>query len=270
MRVFYSEFQNDYSSYTFSYVPYCVFENFQNHSHVYEKGFLPYTGNPDLTNYLYYMARSLRVNLAEFSLTSENRRVLRRFEDFTVNHEWIPKRDFISYVSEHKKFWMHYCAKRFSGDAMNEERLQYIVESPFATAIIRFTLDDIHAGDVIVSHQDDMLHYWFCFYDLEHFDGLPLGKYLMLQVIRLCHEDEYRFVYLGTCYGDRSLYKARDFRGIEFFDGAGWQNDLNRLKKWCHQDKEESSLDRFKRMDQDRQDELVGKLASYSDLYSEL
>jgi|GEM_PF-282487 len=269
MRIFYSEFRNDYSSYTFSYVPYCVFESIQNHSRIYNKGFLPYTGDPEMTNYLYYMARSLRVNLSEFSLISENRRVLRRFEEYTMNYEWIRKNEFSSYVSEHKNSWMQYCAARFSDDAMNEERLRYIMESPFATGIIRFTLDDIHAGDVIVSNQGDMLHYWFCFYDLEKFEGLPLGKYLMLQVIRLCQEDGFRYVYLGTCYGDRSLYKARDFRGVEFFDGAGWQADLNRLKNWCHQDNENPKLDRFKRMDDDQQNTMFDRLSQYSKLYSE-
>jgi len=114
-----------------------------------------------------------------------------------------------------------------------------------------------------------MLHYWFCFYDLEKFEGLPLGKYLMLQVIRLCQEDGFRYVYLGTCYGDRSLYKARDFRGVEFFDGAGWQADLNRLKNWCHQDNENPKLDRFKRMDDDQQNTMFDRLSQYSKLYSE-
>src|SRR5690625_7049725 len=119
-----------------------------------------------MTNYLYYMARSLRVNLSEFSLISENRRVLRRFEEYTMNYEWIRKNEFSSYVSEHKNSWMQYCAARFSDDAMYEERLRYIMEPPFDTGIISFTLDNIHEGAVIISIQGVMLHYWYCFYDL--------------------------------------------------------------------------------------------------------
>src|SRR5690625_2943155 len=103
MRIFYSEFRNDYSSYTFFYVPYYVFESIQNHSRIYNKGFLPYTGDPEMTNYLYYMARSLRVNLSEFSLISENRRVLRRFEEYTMNYEWIRKNEFSSYVRSEER-----------------------------------------------------------------------------------------------------------------------------------------------------------------------
>ena len=44
------------------------------------------------------------------------------------------------------------------------------------------------------------------------------------------------FVYLGTCYGKKALYKVRDFKGIEFYDGNGWNNDVKILKKLCKED----------------------------------
>ena len=45
-----------------------------------------------------------------------------------------------------------------------------------------------------------------------------------------------KYVYLGTCYGEKALYKVRDFKGIEFFDGSKWNNQINILKEMCKKD----------------------------------
>ena len=44
------------------------------------------------------------------------------------------------------------------------------------------------------------------------------------------------FVYLGTCYGKKALYKVRDFKGIEFYDGNEWNDNVKVLKKLCKKD----------------------------------
>ena len=46
------------------------------------------------------------------------------------------------------------------------------------------------------------------------------------------------FVYLGTCYGEKSLYKVRDFKGLSYFDGNQWDNDVKTLKSKCKSDQE--------------------------------
>jgi len=81
MRVFLSESLPDYSSYTFNYALYAVQEDKSEMTEIYNRGFLPYTGNPALQSEVYYLARSLRVNLANFKDTSENRRVARKIEE---------------------------------------------------------------------------------------------------------------------------------------------------------------------------------------------
>ena len=42
-----------------------------------------------------------------------------------------------------------------------------------------------------------------------------------------------KYIYLGTCYGEDSLYKVRDFKGIEYFDGNEWIDDIEKLKSLC-------------------------------------
>ena len=46
-----------------------------------------------------------------------------------------------------------------------------------------------------------------------------------------------RYIYLGTCYGEKALYKVRDFKGIEYFDGVEWNNNIKSLKELCKNDK---------------------------------
>jgi len=43
-------------------------------------------------------------------------------------------------------------------------------------------------------------------------------------------------VYLGTCYGEKAMYKMRDFKGLSYFDGNKWQSDMKVLKAKCKQD----------------------------------
>src|SRR5680860_140524 len=94
MKIFYSEFKKDYSSYTFSYVPYAIYHSQDEMTNIYHSGFLPYTGNIELEHYLYYKARSVRIDLAVFEMGSENRRVNRKFESYKVSSEWIPVDEF--------------------------------------------------------------------------------------------------------------------------------------------------------------------------------
>jgi len=63
-----------------------------------------------------------------------------------------------------------------------------------------------------------------------------LGKYIMEQVIYYAKSKKLKYVYLGTCYGNKALYKVRDFKGIEFYDGEIWNSNVKSLKEICKND----------------------------------
>lgn len=92
MKIFYSENTVDYSSYTFSYAIYALREGLEDVSPIYDKGFLPYTGNITLEKELFYSARSLRVDLSRFEDTSENRRISRQMEPLEVQLAVVKKK----------------------------------------------------------------------------------------------------------------------------------------------------------------------------------
>ena len=80
MRYIYSEAQNKYSNYLFSYQVLLLEEKGDSVDEIYNKGFLPIRS----IGGLYYLARSCRVDISEFVLSSENRRVLKKMENTKV------------------------------------------------------------------------------------------------------------------------------------------------------------------------------------------
>jgi len=79
---FSSEHAFHYDSYTFGYACYASRIGDEPLDEIYVQGFLPYSGNPDLSSELiFYRARSGRVNLASFELSSENRRIIKKMAD---------------------------------------------------------------------------------------------------------------------------------------------------------------------------------------------
>ncbi len=247
MRIFFSEYNTDYTSYTFSYAVYCVKEQQEELPAIYDKGFLPYTGDLSLPEDIFYMARSLRVNLAAFSSTSENRRVDRKIQPLQIQMYLQPKKDFHWQDEVFQQFCAAYAEERFSGGSMDHDRLQYVLSRETLTHIFTFQSEAKTYGYVFAVVQGNMLHYWFSFYDTAFMRSHSLGKWMMWKVIDWAKQQNLSFVYIGTCYKEKSLYKVRDHKGAEFYDGSQWNNDINRLKKLCSMDEVKKEKDLFKR-----------------------
>jgi arginine-tRNA-protein transferase len=107
-------------------------------------------------------------------------------------------------------------------------------------------IDGKPVGYVFLVSQGYCIHYWFSFFDLNQMANFSIGKWMMWKSISLAKEEGIKYIYLGTCYGTKSLYKVRDFKGVEFFDGVGWNNDTALLKKLCKSDDETPQKDWFK------------------------
>ena len=88
MKLFFSEFKEDYQKYHFPYQVWLLKEEADDVGKIYASGFLPIRSLPDV----YYLSRSLRVDLSQFSLSSENRRILKKTENFSA--ELLPLAQF--------------------------------------------------------------------------------------------------------------------------------------------------------------------------------
>ncbi|WP_435357488.1 GNAT family N-acetyltransferase [Emticicia sp. SJ17W-69] len=246
MKIFFSENRVDYSTYTFDYAIYCLKESQAELAEIYEKGFLPYTGNLDIEGDIFYLARSLRVDLERFEDTSENRRVNRLVEPLNIQLEVIKKEDFDLNSPEFVNFCQEYISQRIGDDNMSMERWQYILSRTTGTHIFRFTSGEKFLGFVFVALNDEILHYWFAFFDTEYMRTHSLGKWMMWRLIRWAKDNHLKNVYLGTAYKSSALYKIRDHKGLSFFDGSGWNKDIERLKELCKTDLEPKIADEFK------------------------
>jgi arginine-tRNA-protein transferase len=244
MKIFFSESLVDYATYTFNYAIYCKQENLDEIHEIYKKGFLPYSNSLELKEPHYYLARSLRVNLELFKETSENRRLDKKMNLFEPQVKLWPK-DAYENNESFENFCLDYAKERFEGN-MSDERLKYILKWPGLKHILEFkTKEGKLMGYVLGVISNDIFHYWFSFYDLS-FPQPGLGKWMMYRTIKWAQENNYKEVYLGTCYGEKAMYKMRDFKGLEFFDGNHWNNDMKLLKHKCKNDYE-ATKDDFKK-----------------------
>jgi leucyl-tRNA---protein transferase len=246
MKIFCSENNVDYGSYTFSYALYALKESQEDLTELYQKGFLPYTGNLSLEQEVYYFARSLRVNLENFDDTSENRRVSRLVEPLNIKLEVIKKQDFDLENPKFKDFCSNYINERIGEDNMSIERWDYILKQETGTHIFRFFTEEKEFGYVLAAMNDTLVHYWFAFFDTEYMRSHSLGKWMMWSVIRWSKENNKKYTYLGTAYKPAALYKIRDHKALEFWDGNGWNSNVKILKEWCQTDLDPKSQDRFK------------------------
>ncbi len=250
MKIFYSEYKKNYESYTFGYAIYALQEESDSLAELYSQGFLPYAGESEYDGSkpdqeIHYLARSLRVKLDKFSMSSENRRIDKKAAPFEVQIDVLPKNEFVDDTGLHD-FCKQYAAQRFKGGHMNDERWNYVFKRKCGTHIFRFQLAGQILGYVLAGIDENIVHYWFSFFDLTHMDKFPVGKYLMASVIQWARDNNKSYVYLGTCYGPQALYKARDFKGAEFFDGENWNENIATLKSWCKSEEESIDRDRYK------------------------
>jgi arginine-tRNA-protein transferase len=119
---------------------------------------------------------------------------------------------------------------------MDESRLRYVLTRSSVSHIVTFAQEEKPLGYVLACITPELLHYWYAFFDVAYLRTYSLGKWMMWRTIRWAQDHGLRYVYLGTCYGQKALYKVRDHRGCEFFDGTGWNRDLQWLKTLCQQD----------------------------------
>ncbi len=236
MKIFRSESLVDYTTYTFNYAVYCKQENATEINEIYRQGFLPYSNTLSLKEPHYYLARSLRVEIDKFKDTSENRRVAKKIAVLEPSIKLIDKSAFDNDAT-FQKFCLDYAAIRFDG-AMPQERFDYIYHWEALNKIFEFRDgNDKLLGYVFAIITDQTLHYWFSFYDMEH-SRLGLGKWMMFSVIDWAKQNNLQEVYMGTCYGEKAMYKMRDFKGLSFFDGNQWNADMKLLKSKCKTDNE--------------------------------
>jgi arginyl-tRNA--protein-N-Asp/Glu arginylyltransferase len=226
MKFFSSEVAHNYGTYTFAYAQYAELESGDRLSEAYTKGYLPYSGSKGVQHML-YMARSARVDLKNFHLTSENRRIAKKFDGrFSKERTALAVFDA---DGEFYTFCLNYFKNRHGSATMPRERFEHILQSGFISHIVTYRFEGTVVAYVFEMREGDSAHYWFSFYDLSLVQQ-SLGLWLMLDCIRDAHADGLSYYYLGTVYGEKALYKT-NFEPLEWWDGKSWQRDIKLLRE---------------------------------------
>lgn len=247
MRIFFSEHNNNYINYTFDYAVYAQPDTPEEIPGVFDKGFLPYSNDVKLEEETFYLCRSVRISTADFKSGSENKRVDRKIEPLGIKLEVLSKADFDYKNDAFREFCLRYADLRYSAKTMDAVRLNYIFERQNGTHFFKFTDGAGQLiGYVLTGIHGNMLHYWFSYFDTQIMEQYPIGKWMMWRLICWAKENGLDYVYLGTCYGEKALYKVRDFNAVSFFDGEKWNSDLAELKNRCKNDQYGLEMDRFK------------------------
>ena len=235
MKLLFSEHKPDYGNYIFPYAIWAVPERGESPADIFNAGFLPSSRNLDR----FYLCRQVRVSLAKFKPSSENRRVLRKGAGIRV--ELVSRAKF-NYTPERRKFFKTYADIKFGRDVMSFERLDALFNSPIISHLLVFTDEATNAELGVATlflEKPALAFYYYAFYDL-NFYTRNLGMYMMTSAAAHFSEKKFDHLYLGSCYSANALYKTQ-FAGAEFFNGVRWSANLKELKYLIARDKVETA-----------------------------
>ena len=233
MKLLFSEQNSDYENYQFPYAVWAVPEDGESPADIFNAGFLPSSRDLDR----FYLCRQVRVNLAKFKPSSENRRILRKGAGIEV--KLVPREKF-DYTPERRQFFKTYADIKFGKDVMTFERLDGLFGAPIISHLLVFTdaATGLEIGVATLYLEGRALaFYYYAFYDLNYY-ARNLGMFMMTSAVAEFAARGARYLYLGTCYLESALYKTQ-FAGAEFFNGFRWSSDLKELKYILRRDKKD-------------------------------
>lgn len=179
--------------------------------------------------------RSLRINLTKFSLSSENRRILRKY-----NHQLVTKSiPFEDYSWEIHKMGKDFYDTKFGEGVFTANKIKEIFTSSTTfNSILTFSDDNKNTCDgycVTYSSNenkiDRIVHYAYPFYKLDLINT-SFGIYMMTKAVEYFKQLDFDYMYLGSVHEPASLYKLQ-FKGLEWWDESceKWNTDINMLKE---------------------------------------
>ena len=200
--------------------------------------------------------RSLRIDLSKFELSSENRRVLRKTENVTLEALPLPYVDYTWHIGKLAK---DFYDTKFGDRTFTANKIKELMTDPekrnFNVVLVYWTspptplLEERGAlnpsplgggikgegsnviGYAICYQNSKILHYCYPFYSLitTHYSLSNTGLGMMLKALVLAKEQNKKYFYLGSFQRPTDTYKLQ-FTGLEWWDGQEWKKDLEELK----------------------------------------
>lgn len=180
----------------------------------YQDGLLPQRNDKNL----FYFQTSSRSNLKNFILSSENRRILRKTQNFTFEKIPLESFDYNSKIQKEIITWVKKLGWNFPVSSIKNVFKNHIFNYLY---IWKDEQKNIVAYSLCYFSKN-ISHIAYVFYNpqLTH-ENLPIR--LVLQVIIDSQELGLKYCYLGRFSKDTGFYK-RNMPGFEYFKDNKWQN----------------------------------------------
>ncbi len=231
MRLIYKEHKGiSYQKYEFPYCVYAVKETNDRYTDLYSKGFLPYSNDLSINDEIYYLARSVRIDLQQENLFNyKQNNVINKFRKLFPNEEisirMVDKEQFTN-----DPIFIRWCLVYAKDHFLKEERLQYILSRPYLRQIMQIWHQDRLLAQLFPIIEDqELFHIWFNFYDTTIKEN-DFGKWILLQTLQYAKQADFKHYYIGTCYGNKAFYKLTLSPHTSYFNGEGWNEDIRGLK----------------------------------------
>ncbi|MCL4383905.1 hypothetical protein M1116_00455 [Patescibacteria group bacterium] len=179
--------------------------------HIYQQGLLPQRNQKGL----FYQSTSCRSNLHEYSLSSENRRILKKTDQF--HYERTPLNSF-TLTAENLKT-IHHWLSLLKWDFPTSS-VKTVFNNHIFNELYIWQQNDLIIGYAICLVTPAMSHIAYVFYD-PSYQRLNLPIRMVLQVIVDSYHQGLDYCYLGQFSPDTGFYK-RNMPGFEVFDNGDW------------------------------------------------
>ena len=178
----------------------------------YQNGLLPQRNAPDT----FYSDTSSRTRLDNLELSSENRRILRKTDQFSFRRLPLTQFDFTPSVQKQIKNWVKILGWNFPVSS---------IRTIFTSHIFNYVYLWSDASDRTVAYaicyfSPQISHIAYVFYDPAFSHGdLPIR--LTLQAVIDSHRLGLKYCYLGRFSPPLGYYK-RNMPGFEYFEKGSW------------------------------------------------
>ncbi len=194
-----------------------------------------------------HQTRAVRIDLAKFELSSENRRILKKVDGLEFKEVTLPLSTTVGpeqggYTWQIAKNAKDFYEKKFGPGIMSASKIKELVTDDIKSnfnLFLAFMLKKegaiIPAGAAICYKNKFLLHYSYPFYELAN-SAVPKDTGLGMMTLAIDHAKAagLKHVYLGSLQRAGDTYKLQ-FKGIEWFDGGPdgsgtWQTDIEKAK----------------------------------------
>lgn len=187
-------------------------QNLNNIEKNYESGLLPQRNNKDL----FYQDSSSRSNLSDFQLSSENRRIIRKTENFSHQKQKLKEFDFNHQTQKQIHNWI----KKLKWNIPTSSIKKIFTDHIFNYVYIWKDENNQIIAYAICYFSQNISHIAYVFYNPD-FARTNLPIRLVLQAIIDSKELNLKYCYLGRFSQETGFYK-RTMPGFEYFINNNW------------------------------------------------